>query len=191
MRPLGVRPVQSKTSSDRYCPSVVTARPLCAPFRRGTPAHGVSVRVSFPDAAAVPIGVRARCQEVRVEFLSRNGELSHEAKLYSAPEIPPFHELEGARAAAPPAGPFAGDRTAGSALPAGRRLPLDHRLRQQPRQPDVGPVRHRPPPGFARWTLRLLEEKVVELQIVSRASDSTIGRVLKKTSSSPIRGSVG
>jgi Homeodomain-like domain len=36
-----------------------------------------------------------------------------------------------------------------------------------------------PPPGFARWTLRLLEEKVVELQIVDRASDSTIGRVLK------------
>ena len=38
-----------------------------------------------------------------------------------------------------------------------------------------------PPPGFARWTLRLLEEKVVELQIVDRASDSTIGRVLKKS----------
>jgi hypothetical protein len=43
-----------------------------------------------------------------------------------------------------------------------------------------------PPAGFARWTLRLLEEKVVELRIVDRASDSTIGRVLKKTSSSPI-----
>jgi hypothetical protein len=48
-----------------------------------------------------------------------------------------------------------------------------------------------PPEGFACWSLRLLEEKVVELQIVDRASDSTIGRVLKKTSSSPIRGSVG
>lgn len=43
-----------------------------------------------------------------------------------------------------------------------------------------------PPPGFARWTLRLLEEKVVELQIVEAASDSTIGRVLKKTSSNRI-----
>jgi transposase len=43
-----------------------------------------------------------------------------------------------------------------------------------------------PPEGFARWTLRLLEEKVVELEIVERASDSTIGRVLKKASSSPI-----
>ena len=38
-----------------------------------------------------------------------------------------------------------------------------------------------PPEGRARWTLRLLEDKVVELGIVERASDSTIGRVLKKT----------
>jgi hypothetical protein len=38
-----------------------------------------------------------------------------------------------------------------------------------------------PPEGHARWTLRLLESKVVELGIVEGASDSTIGRVLKKT----------
>jgi hypothetical protein len=38
-----------------------------------------------------------------------------------------------------------------------------------------------PPEGRARWTLRLLEGKVVELDIVEAASDSTIGRVLKKT----------
>ena len=38
-----------------------------------------------------------------------------------------------------------------------------------------------PPEGRARWTLRLLEDKVVELGIVEAASDSTIGRVLKKT----------
>ena len=37
------------------------------------------------------------------------------------------------------------------------------------------------PEGFARWSLRLLEEKVVELRIVERASDNTIGRTLKKT----------
>ena len=48
-----------------------------------------------------------------------------------------------------------------------------------------------PPPGFARWTLRLLEEKVVELQIVDRASDSTIGRVLKKVFSSLILKNAG
>jgi transposase len=49
----------------------------------------------------------------------------------------------------------------------------------------------KPPKGRARWTLRLLEKKVVELAIVDRASDSTIGRVLKKTFSSPIAGSAG
>jgi transposase len=49
----------------------------------------------------------------------------------------------------------------------------------------------KPPKGRARWTLRLLEKKVVELQIVDRASDSTIGRALKKTFSSPIADSAG
>jgi transposase len=47
------------------------------------------------------------------------------------------------------------------------------------------------PEGFARWTLRLLEEKVVELHIVERASDNTIGRTLKKTVSNHICGSNG
>ena len=40
----------------------------------------------------------------------------------------------------------------------------------------------KPPAGYARWSLRLLEKKVVELNIVAKASDNTIGRVLKKTS---------
>jgi len=48
-----------------------------------------------------------------------------------------------------------------------------------------------PPKGRARWTLRLLEQKVVELDIVDRASDSTIGRALKKTFSSRIAASNG
>jgi hypothetical protein len=43
----------------------------------------------------------------------------------------------------------------------------------------------KPPKGRARWTLRLLENKVVELGIVERASDSTIGRALKKQSRAP------
>ena len=42
----------------------------------------------------------------------------------------------------------------------------------------------KPPAGRARWTLQLLEEAVVELKIVERASDNTIGRTLKKTLSS-------
>ena len=47
------------------------------------------------------------------------------------------------------------------------------------------------PEGFARWSLRLLEEKVVELNIVEKASDNTIGRTLKKTFSSRISSSNG
>jgi transposase len=39
-----------------------------------------------------------------------------------------------------------------------------------------------PPKGRARWTLKLLESAVVELNIVDRASDNTIGRTLKKHS---------
>jgi len=42
------------------------------------------------------------------------------------------------------------------------------------------------PAGRVRWTLQLLEEKVVELKIVERASDNTIGRTLKKTFSGRI-----
>jgi hypothetical protein len=49
----------------------------------------------------------------------------------------------------------------------------------------------KPPKGRARWSLRLLENKVVELNIVDHASDSTIGRTLKKTFSSPIADSSG
>ena len=47
-------------------------------------------------------------------------------------------------------------------------------------------TRSEPPPGRARWTLCLLEEKVVELNIVPRASDNTIHRTLKKTRSNRI-----
>jgi hypothetical protein len=43
-----------------------------------------------------------------------------------------------------------------------------------------------PPEGHAGWSLRLLENKVVELHIVEKASDNTIGRILKKTGLSRI-----
>ena len=43
-----------------------------------------------------------------------------------------------------------------------------------------------PPKGRKRWTLALLETAVVELNIVDRASDNTIGRTLKKMPSSRI-----
>jgi hypothetical protein len=43
-----------------------------------------------------------------------------------------------------------------------------------------------PPEGRTRWTLQMLEDQVVALKIVARASDNTIGRTLKKTSSDRI-----
>ena len=43
------------------------------------------------------------------------------------------------------------------------------------------------PEGFARLSLRLLEEKVVELNVVEKASDNTIGRTLKKNTLQPHR----
>ena len=38
-----------------------------------------------------------------------------------------------------------------------------------------------PPPGHARWTIRLLAEYVVERKIVEKAHFNTVGRALKKT----------
>jgi hypothetical protein len=37
-----------------------------------------------------------------------------------------------------------------------------------------------PPEGRARWTLRLLAEKAVELEIIGEISHSSVGSVLKK-----------
>ncbi len=48
-----------------------------------------------------------------------------------------------------------------------------------------------PPDGHARWSLRLLEKRVVELGIVEAASDSTIQRVLKKTRSNRTAAGIG
>jgi transposase len=39
-----------------------------------------------------------------------------------------------------------------------------------------------PPKGFARWTLRLLADKMVELKYIDDISHETVRRVLKKTS---------
>ena len=40
-----------------------------------------------------------------------------------------------------------------------------------------------PPPGHARWTIRLLAEHVVERRIVPAAHFNTVGRALKKMNS--------
>ena len=40
-----------------------------------------------------------------------------------------------------------------------------------------------PPEGFSRWSLRLLSEKVVELEYIDSISHETVRRILKKTNS--------
>jgi transposase len=41
-----------------------------------------------------------------------------------------------------------------------------------------------PPPGHARWTMRLLAAKLVELEVVDRIAPETVRLTLKKTNSS-------
>jgi len=48
-----------------------------------------------------------------------------------------------------------------------------------------------PPEGFAKWSLRLLADKVVELNYVDNISHETIRRVLKKTKLSLGENNVG
>jgi transposase len=43
-----------------------------------------------------------------------------------------------------------------------------------------------PPKGQARWSLRLLADRMVELEVVEEISYQTVRRTLKKTSLSPI-----
>jgi len=48
-----------------------------------------------------------------------------------------------------------------------------------------------PPEGFARWSLRLLAEKVVELNYIDSISHEAVRRVLKKTKSNLGNAKVG
>ena len=43
-----------------------------------------------------------------------------------------------------------------------------------------------PPPGHAQWTLRLLADKLVELEIVDEIAHETVRRVLKKRTQTPL-----
>lgn len=49
----------------------------------------------------------------------------------------------------------------------------------------------RPPKGFSNWTLRLLAEQAVSLEIVESVSRETLRRTLKKTSLRSGRSSIG
>lgn len=42
-----------------------------------------------------------------------------------------------------------------------------------------------PPDGRQRWTLQLLADRLVEVQLVDRISDETVRRTLQKTGSRP------
>lgn len=42
-----------------------------------------------------------------------------------------------------------------------------------------------PPEGRPRWTVRLLRDALVEMQITDTVSKTTVGRILKKTKSNP------
>jgi hypothetical protein len=48
-----------------------------------------------------------------------------------------------------------------------------------------------PPKGQARWSLRLLADRLVELELIDSVSHETVRRTLKKTNSSPGRRSAG
>ncbi len=48
-----------------------------------------------------------------------------------------------------------------------------------------------PPGGFARWSLRLLADRAVELDYIDSVSHETVRRILKKTNSSPGNAEVG
>ena len=49
----------------------------------------------------------------------------------------------------------------------------------------------KPPEGFARWSLRLLAEQLVQLEYIESVSHETVRRVLKKTKSSRGKGKGG
>ena len=55
----------------------------------------------------------------------------------------------------------------------------------------IAPTLSPAPKGYSRWSLRLFEEKVVELNIVGKTSDNTIGWTLKKHSQTAPQAAVG
>lgn len=48
-----------------------------------------------------------------------------------------------------------------------------------------------PPKGKAEWTMQMLADRLVEVNLVDEISDETVRRTLKKTTSSPGRNSSG
>ncbi len=80
------------------------------------------------------------------------------------------------------------DRSGQAALGQGLEASLDKRKpeRTYRRKADGDFEAHliaggKPPPGHARWSLRLLADRMVELEYVDAVSYETVRRVLKKT----------
>ena len=48
-----------------------------------------------------------------------------------------------------------------------------------------------PPKGFGKWSLRLLADRMIELDYVDEISHETVRRVLKKTNLNPGRSKAG
>jgi transposase len=46
-----------------------------------------------------------------------------------------------------------------------------------------------PPEGKGRWTLKMLADRLVELEVVDAVSDETVRRVMKKTTAASLTGS--
>lgn len=48
-----------------------------------------------------------------------------------------------------------------------------------------------PPEGYSQWSLRLLGERVVQLEYVDQISHTEVGRLLKKRTSAPSESTIG
>lgn len=66
-----------------------------------------------------------------------------------------------------------------------RQSPYPRKIDGQAEAHLIALVCSTPPPGHARWTLRLLSERLVELVDLESVSHETVRRALKKTNSSP------
>ena len=75
----------------------------------------------------------------------------------------------------------------GLAAALGRRSPNRHYPRKLDGEQEahlIALVCGDPPAGYARWTMRLLADRMVELEQVDRLSHETVRQTLKKTSAS-------
>ena len=86
------------------------------------------------------------------------------------------------------------ERTRKSAVLGGLAAAMEPRKQEHPRAGKLDGVAEArlvvlacstPPEGRAKWTLRLLASKLVELEVVDSVSYETVRQTLKKTSSSP------